>query len=130
MDYTMVRPCAKCPFRDDITPYLTEDRVYEIGYALENGTFPCHETVDYSNESWYDGDEYDEDEPYYVPTGDEKHCAGAMIMLEKMEMPSQMMRICERLKNDDGTLMYDRDKLDMDSPVYDNIDEMASVQDR
>ena len=130
MDYSMVRPCGKCPFRTDIPAFLTEDRVYEIGDSLVNGEFPCHETVDYSEESWYDeyADEDEDVEPVYIPTGDEKHCAGAMIMLEKMGRPSQMMRICERLKREDGTPMYNASKLDMDSPVFDEIDEMAEAQ--
>lgn len=49
-----------------------------------------------------------------VPTKDSQHCAGALIFLEKIEEPHQMMRICERLG------MYDRTKLDMDAPVFES----------
>lgn len=45
------KPCAKCPFRRDVKPYLHPDRAAEIAYASENpySDFTCHETVDYSD---------------------------------------------------------------------------------
>ena len=121
MDYSLIRPCAKCPFRNDIPPFLREDRVWEIADSLVNAEFPCHETVDYDDEQWYNDDE-EKGGSFFIPTGDEKHCAGALILLEKLEQPSQMMRICERFGS------YDRNKLDMDSPVFDDFDEMADAQ--
>jgi pSer/pThr/pTyr-binding forkhead associated (FHA) protein len=42
----------------------------------------------------------------------EQHCAGATILLERLNRPNQMMRWMERLGG------YDRTKLDMDAPVY------------
>ena len=48
-----------------------------------------------------------------------EHCAGALIFLEAQEQPNQMMRIAERLG------LYDRRKLDMESPVFDDADAMA-----
>ena len=50
-----------------------------------------------------------------VETARTQHCAGALILLEKLHHPSQLMRIFERL---DG---YDRSKLDMAAPVYDTF---------
>lgn len=108
--YGMTTPCAKCPFRTDIQPYLTKARVREIERALVRSDFPCHTTVNYDDES------------EYVPSGNEIHCAGALIVMEKEERPSQMMRIAERLG------MYDHTKLDMDAPVFDSFDEMAEAQ--
>jgi hypothetical protein len=109
--YSMTSPCKHCPFRNDITPYLHPGRVREIEASLERAEFPCHKTTD---------SDRDEEQQYH-PTGSEIHCAGALILLEKLERPSQMMRICERLQ------IYDRRKLDMEAPVFDSFDEMVQA---
>lgn len=115
--YGLVRPCAKCPFRNDITPYLTKGRVREIERSLVRAEFSCHETTyKTGGEQTEDGD--------YVRSGQEVHCAGALILLEKLERPSQMMRIAERLR------MYDRSKLNMEAPVFDSFKDMIRVQER
>lgn len=68
--------------------------------SLVRGEFPCHKTT------------------VYDPEGDlrevekSQHCAGALILMERTNTPSQMMRISERVG------MYDRRKLDMKAPVY------------
>lgn len=112
MKYELTRPCAKCPFRSDIPSYISPARVREIEYTLDRGEFPCHETCDYDHE--------DEDGmPFGRETEQSQHCAGALILLEKEERPSQMMRIMERLR------MYDRTKLDMSAPVHDTFDAMV-----
>lgn len=108
--YGMTTPCPKCPFRNDIPAYLTEERVREIEASLVRSEFPCHKTTEHDDE----GD--------YVPTGDEMHCAGALILMEKEGRSSQMMRIAERLG------MYDATRLNMDAPVYESFDEMADAQ--
>jgi hypothetical protein len=110
--YGLVKPCAKCPFRTDVVPYLRKARVREIERSLVRSEFPCHETVG----SLKTGEKY--------PEGEEMHCAGALILLEKLERPSQMMRISERIG------LYDRTKLDMDAPVYDSFCEMIKAQPR
>lgn len=55
---------------------------------------------------------------------DAQHCAGSLILHEKMERPHQMMRIMERVG------AYDRTKLDMDAPVYSDFDEMLDAHDQ
>ncbi len=108
--YKLVSPCANCPFRTDVRPYLTRDRVREIARSLVRSEFPCHKTVT-----------YDEDgEP--VPSRSQSHCAGALILLEKLGQPSQMMRIAERLG------MYDARKLDMSAAVFDSFEDMVQAQ--
>ncbi len=114
--YRLKSPCAKCPFRTDIKPFLKSDRVLEIEDSLYNGEFPCHETLDYDQDS--DADDGGEGRE----TEKTAHCAGALILLEKLDRPSQMMRISERLG------MYDRRNLDMDAPVFDSFEEMAEAQ--
>jgi hypothetical protein len=105
MNFTMRTPCDNCPFRSDKIFHLHPERVDEIEEGLDRGTFPCHKTVDYSS--------LDEDGASECRnTEKEVHCAGALILLEKLERPSQMMRIAERLG------MYDRTKLAMNAPVF------------
>ena len=116
--YRLTKPCATCPFRTDVRPYLRPDRVDEMEADLERGEFSCHKTVRYDSMR-----EDDDGEPDFR-TRDrrgEAHCAGALILLEKLERPSQMMRIAERLR------MYDARRLDMDAPVFDTFDEMREA---
>lgn len=104
MNYNLTKPCKHCPFRNDIDPFLTPERAESIYNSLARGaTFACHKTVDYSDD---DGEGRE--------TKKSEHCAGALIMLEHMDEPNQMMRIAERLG------MYDRTKLDMGAPVFDD----------
>ena len=112
MRFDLTAPCKNCPFRTDITFYLTKARVYEIWEGITDGdaTFACHKTVDYSE----DGDAKRSDK--------EQHCAGALIALERRNRPNQMMRIAERLG------LYDRTKLDMDEPVFNDADDMARAR--
>jgi len=109
MKHNLTTPCKDCPFRKDVIPYLTNDRVREITEAVTRGqqSFSCHKTTTSVGKSNMD-------------EGAE-HCAGAMIMLEKMDQPNQMMRIMERIG------MYDRTKLDMNAPVYESTEEMVEV---
>lgn len=100
MKYDLRTPCASCPFRSDIRPFIRAARVKEI--INSNAEFACHKTCD-----------YDEDDGGSVgPKA--QHCAGLLILLEKIGRPHQMMRICERLG------LYDASKLDMDAPVYES----------
>lgn len=111
MKYELTKPCAHCPFRTDIRPFLRGERAEGIVDALVRGDFPCHKTTVYSEET--------ED---LEATAESQHCAGALIMLEHAELPSQMMRICERLG------FYDRTKLDMDAPVFTDPEEWIQAQ--
>jgi len=113
MKFDLTKPCGDCPFRNDITFYLRPERVEEILEAIsgqQQATFTCHKTTGYDDES---GET--------LETKDSQHCAGALILLEKIERPNQMMRWMERLG------YYDRKKLDMDSPVYSDPEEMIEA---
>jgi hypothetical protein len=113
MKYGMVRPCAHCPFRHDIPGYLRGSRAREIAESLLNGgNFPCHETTVVVLD--------DEGNEELRAASNSEHCAGALIMLERMGQPNQMMRICERLG------MYDMRKLDMASPVFPRVGEFIA----
>jgi hypothetical protein len=105
--FALKRPCGNCPFRSDRAPFLDRDRAQDIADSLEaDASFHCHKTNNFDTE---DG----------APeiTVSSKHCAGAMITMEREGRANQMMRIGERLG------LYDPSLLDMDSPVYDSLAE-------
>ena len=118
VNFDLTTPCKDCPFRTDIKPFLTKARAREIFNAItrKQQTFSCHKTVAYAD----DDDESDS----YVPSTKEQHCAGALILLEKLEMPNQLMRISERFGG------YDRNKLKMDAPVFDSGPAFVKAQQR
>ena len=97
MNFSLKTTCGQnCPFRTDCkSGWLGENRAQEIVDSItrDQQTFACHNTTEFDD----DGD--------HVRTDGEQHCAGAMIMLEKINRPNQMMRIAERLG------MYDHTKL-------------------
>lgn len=96
INYKLTTPCDQCPFLKGsgfTWKSLTEHA---------DGEFPCHKACD-----------VDEESSTYIPKVGQKtpHCAGALIFLEKLGRPHQMMRISERLG------FYDRHKLNMSAPV-------------
>lgn len=104
MKHDLKTPCVNCPFRKNIEPFLRKERAREISSALmQDKSFQCHKTID-------------------LPNSKHQHCAGAMIMLEKIERPNQMMRISERLG------LYDRSKLKMDEDVFDDFQDFIDAQ--
>lgn len=113
MNFNLKRPCRLCPFRYNIKGFLTKERVKDLESGLidQQATFTCHET-----------NEYDDETGEGIESKESKHCAGALILLEKLESPNQMMRISERLG------FYDRRKLDMEAPVFDSFDDMIDAQ--
>lgn len=108
--FDLKEPCAHCPFRNDIKPYLNSERVQEI---CEADTFACHKTTVSNDNS---------DEGEMVVTDKSRMCAGFLILREKIEQPTQTMRIAERLG------IYDRRKLNMKAPVFDCIEDMMEEQ--
>ena len=97
--FTLTTPCAECPFRTDITPYLRPGRIQEIEQSLARDQFFCHKVAE-----------------------EKINCAGSLILLEKLERPSNAMRMAERLG------LYDRTKLDMAAPVFESFAEMEAAQ--
>lgn len=104
--YALKKPCPKCPFRTDVTPYLRPERAAEIAYSIQGGSeFPCHQTtVEVEGE---DGMTHLVDNPSKSIV-----CAGSIIVMEKQATPNQMLRIAERIGS------YDPSTMDMDAPVY------------
>jgi len=114
MKFDMTAPCAGeilCPFRTDcLAGWLGEERAEQIIKSIvdRQQTFACHKTTEF------------DDEGETVHHDQEQHCAGALILLEKIKRPNQMMRIAERLG------FYDRHKLKMDSPVFEEPEDFIS----
>ncbi|MEA1987788.1 MAG: DUF6283 family protein [Pseudomonadota bacterium] len=109
MNFNLRKPCKGCPFRKDVRPFLKQERAKEIAVsvALHDQAFPCHKTLGFDDET-----------ENTVTTPKSEHCAGALLMLEKMDRPNQFMRIAER------TGIYKRSRLDMKTPVFESIEEM------
>ncbi len=106
MKFDLKRPCKDCPFLEG-KDYLTRARAAEIARGITDGqaTFSCHKLNSFEDNE-YTG------ETDVVEGENAQHCAGALILLERIERPNQLMRIMERIG------VYDRRKLDMDAPVY------------
>lgn len=103
MNFDLTKPCAKCPFRTDcLKGWLGKARATEITTGISDlqQTFACHETVVHD----------DDGEP--INDSEQSHCAGAVILLEKLDRPNQWMRWMERIG------FYDRRKMDMTAPVF------------
>lgn len=112
MKYTLRRPCQHCPFRTDVPGYLRRARCVEIAESIAQGaTFPCHKTVEH--------DDDEDGEPITRVPDTAQMCAGAMIVLERLEQPNQAMRVAERLG------LYDPGKLDMAAPVVAHLAALA-----
>ena len=111
MKYTLLAPCADCPFRTDIRPFLSgEDRVRELQRA-QDGEFPCHKTT-----------ELDEDTDELLNRENTVACAGRMIM--SMNAYNGLGTI-DALSARCG--MFDPHALDLDAPVFADWDAMAEA---
>ena len=112
MKFNLTRPCANCPFlsRPQNQGRSGRERAKDIIEVIvdRQGTFICHKTdrrIQHNQEA--------------------QHCAGALIMLEHMNQPSQMMRITARIGQ------YDPSRLRMDTHnVVNDGDEFIELHTR
>lgn len=101
MNFALKKPCSNCPFRKDVANqqgWLGEMRARDIMEGL------------------IDADE----DGNASETRKSQHCAGAMILLHKIGMPNQAMRIAGRLG------MYRYEDLDHEAPIFDSPEEFIS----
>lgn len=114
MKFDLTSPCADCPFRRDIRPYLTRKRAKYFMDNMLSGQkqFVCHKTSVEDSET---GETMGKDES--------QACAGALILLAKLKRSTQLMRLMSRIG------LYDRAKLKMDAPVFDTAEEFIQRQD-
>lgn len=73
MSYFMKKPCAHCPYRNDVKPFLHPSRGEELAFHAQNpyNSFPCHKTTE--------PDEDSEDSEMMV-TENSKECAGFLTL--------------------------------------------------
>lgn len=103
------RPCQHCPFRTDRPGYLRAFRAAKIAQCLrEHCEFVCHATVEYDDETG---------EGEITPRSEQ--CAGAMIVLTREHNPNILMRL--RMLSGE----FDPVALDMESPVFANLDDFV-----
>lgn len=117
MAYSLITPCKHCPFRTDVTPYLSQASAKRIVKALRDGlTFQCHETVDYSKA----------DEAGVVHGAAEhpnsQHCAGALIMLENNQERNLAAHLAILLG------VWNPGRLRTDAPVFKTPEEFINAQ--
>lgn len=117
MRFSLKEPCAECPFRKSQN-FLNGQRAREIAeaVAVENKTFTCHKHLHGEHDCDPEGDEA------YHPSTTDQMCAGAMILVEKLGTPNQMLQIAERLGLRDPNRLLQGAFAD----VYDSIDDMAA----
>ena len=120
------KPCGNCPFRNDegaikLAPGRVEDIIQEL-LTDDWKSFHCHKTVYSQKGGFHDGD------GNYLPSGNEKMCAGAMAVLHKLGRPSIGMRIA-MVTNELTTQELDQMALGVLEPegtassyLYDEID--------
>lgn len=108
MRFGLVRPCIHCPFRPG--GFMGLARAPEIAESIfhNDHTFACHETVDH--------------DALGRPRTHSKtqHCAGALILHEKLGRPNWRIRFAHRLG------LYDPARLDMAAPVFDTVEDFYS----
>ena len=74
-------PCPDCPFRKDTHPFLTRARQIAMAISTNQEAFTCHKTNDGA-----------------IVTAKSRHCAGAILILEKMGVLNISMRMALILK--------------------------------
>lgn len=96
------KPCAQCPYRRDVKPFLHPARGEELAYAAQNpyNTFHCHKTLG-----------HDDDEGDTCVTSASKVCAGFLTLQH----------------NENGSTAYDSDGFTPSDEVYGDCYEMADA---
>lgn len=123
-------PCTNCPFRSQPPPQHTgpgdglfhglhPERVQGIAQSLDSGqTFPCHKTVDYTE---------DEDGEPYEDTDDSQACAGALATMAREDnlMANFHLRLRAMASGKGEQFVHEFvASLDLDdAPVYDSLEE-------
>jgi len=105
-------PCSSCPFRSDITFYLSAEKVESILNALlgDDG-FTCHNTIAVMGK----------------PSAQAKACLGAAIFLEKVRTGGLRANLTFRLR-ESVLKEFCRDELDMDAAVFADVASFARAK--
>jgi hypothetical protein len=97
----MKKPCANCPYRTDVKPFLHPERGEELAYIAQNpyNTFTCHKTLSEGR----DGDLFE--------GSNSKVCAGFLSLQH----------------NENGETWYDNDGFEPSPKVYETSYDMAAA---
>lgn len=95
--FSLKRPCAECPHRSDISPYLAPGRVDLITRDLDaDKWFPCHNDLDLV-------------------------CAGSVLVCEREGRRPRFLRMALALE------IYDPSTMKRDVPVYESYAAMRKA---
>lgn len=109
LDFKLKRPCKNCPFSKSCHPgWLRRAREIVDDMLQRQATFACHETTTIGG----------------ARPGQEQHCAGALIIMEREGRLSDMAQIAARLG------LYDPDQMDLASPAFDTFDDFIAHHER
>ena len=105
-------PCASCPFRSNITFYLSNEKVQLILAALlgDDG-FTCHNTIAVTGKS----------------SDRAKACLGAAIFLEHVRTGGLRANLAFRLRESVLKELH-RDELDMEAAVFTDVASFAKAK--
>jgi len=97
------KPCAQCPYRKDVKPFLTPERGEDLAYAAQNpyNNFYCHKTLEDSD---------DDDGGLEISNGS-KVCAGFLTLQH----------------NENGKTFYDSEGFQPSENVYSDAYEMSDA---
>lgn len=98
----MKKPCAHCPYRRDVKPYLHPKRGEQLAYHATNyyNDFPCHLTTE----------EDEEDTGQRAVTENSKQCAGFLTLMANEcgegRIPDGFVPSYELVYNDASEMAY------------------------
>lgn len=113
-NFKRTQPCKGCPFlkKGGIRVHVT--RMQDI--VSTEGSFPCHETVDYDTEDGEGGQ----------ITPKSQMCAGFMIFHEKCGTQNQAMQVSERLEWRSVEALMDNER--NVEAVFDDVKSLLKAQ--
>lgn len=108
MLFEIKKPCALCPFRRDVRPFLSR-RAASIASELRNdhNWFACHETTGVKSGK-------------RVRLENQSHCMGAAIVLWRSHLTNVPIRLALWLK------LLDESVLNQPAPVFDSLEEFVT----
>lgn len=107
MLFDLKKPCGGCPFLKENNLRLSKRKKQKFVNDIlkKEYAFVCHRTT----------------KEYCGKEGKRNHCAGALIIMEKNQINTRVLRIAITLGG------YNPDLLKLDSPVFDNFQDFVEA---
>ena len=112
--FSLLTPCATCPFRRKHGCILSKSRALELGTMMlraDSHTFTCHSTLHGT-----------------CSQQKREHCAGALIFAELQGKTTQAMRWAERLGMYDRELLMAPERQHIHAQVFATLQEFVAAQ--